>query len=47
MLSEPLYQVIAPELAQLAEARGGSLACEMAGHSDAAHDIARALYQEI
>lgn len=48
MLSEPLYQVIAPgmlRLARLAEARGGNLACEMAGRFDAAHDIARVLYQ--
>ncbi|RKW04448.1 MAG: hypothetical protein D8B38_00085, partial [Candidatus Saccharimonas sp.] len=43
---EPLHQAIAPgklPLARLAEARGGSLACEMAGHSDVAHDIARVL----
>ena len=50
MLSEPLYQVIAPgklRLARLAEVRGGSLACEMAGHFDAVRGIARAPYQEI
>ena len=46
MFSEPLHQAIAlgkPPLARLAEARGGSLACEMAGRFDAAHDIARVL----
>ena len=46
VFSEPLHQAIAlgkPPLARLAEARGGSLACEMAGRFDAAHDIARVL----
>lgn len=48
MPSEPLYEAIAPgkpPLAQLAEARGGSLACEMAGRFDVAHGIAWVLYQ--
>ena len=48
MPSKPLYEAIAPgmlRLARLAEVRGGSLACEMAGHFDVVRGIVRVLYQ--
>ena len=48
MPSKPLYEAIAPGKllpAQLARVIGGSLACEMAGHSDAVRGIVRVLYR--
>ena len=48
MPSKPLYEAIAPgklPLVQLAEVRGDSLACEMAGHLDVVRGIVGVLYQ--